>query len=73
MLSSLAVLDDSHCDPMDKELPEDYLEAAPVLSITEYRNVKEAEEKIRAEFGRRVAQLEAQLAEVLRRQAAAGR
>ncbi|MDG7011598.1 MAG: hypothetical protein JRN11_05925 [Nitrososphaerota archaeon] len=57
--------------PTEAQLLEDYLKAVPVLSVTEYRDVKEAEEKIRAEFGRRVAQLEAQLAEVLRRQAAA--
>jgi hypothetical protein len=59
--------------PTEAQLLEDYLKAVPVLSVTEYRDVKEAEEKIRAEFGRRVAQLEAQLAEVLRRQASSGR
>ncbi len=58
--------------PHSAQLLEDYLKAVSVLSITEYRDVKEAEEKIRAEFGRRVAQLEAQLAEVLRRQASSG-
>jgi len=58
--------------PTEAQLLEDYLKAVPVLSITEYRDVKEAEEKIRVEFGRRVAQLEAQLAEVLRRQASSG-
>jgi integrase len=66
-------ISDSYYRPTEKELLEDYLKAVPVLSVTEYRDVKEAGEKIRAEFGMRVAQLEAQLAEVLRRQAAAGR
>ncbi|MDV3243880.1 MAG: hypothetical protein LYZ66_01745 [Nitrososphaerales archaeon] len=46
----------------------------PLLSISEYRDVHEIEEKLRAEFEARLARLEGEMREYLQRQASsAGR
>ncbi|MDG7011319.1 MAG: hypothetical protein JRN57_04280 [Nitrososphaerota archaeon] len=65
-------ISDSYYRPTEKELLEDYLKAVPLLSITEFRDAGEAEEKLRAEFEARLARLEGEVREHVRRQAAAG-
>jgi very-short-patch-repair endonuclease len=63
-------ISDSYYRPTEKELPEDYLRAVPLLSITEFRDVSEVEEKLRAEFEARLARLEGEMREYLKGQAA---
>ena len=63
-------ISDSYYRPTERELLEDYLKAVPLLSITEFRDVSEVEEKLRAEFEARLARLEGEMREYLKGQAA---
>lgn len=56
----------SYYRPTERELLEDYLKAVPLLSTTEFRDVSEVEEKIKAEFDARLARLEGEMREYLR-------
>lgn len=62
-------ISDSYYRPTERELLEDYLKAVPLLSITEFRDVSEVEEKLRAEFEARLARLEGEMREYLKGQA----